>query len=79
MNFLADNGNLSLMMMKMSKRGVKERHRAKDEWRLLFTMKASLDMMMKANVKDPEVVGLLSRGKVSRYKCVKMSFFFAER
>ncbi|KAF9348966.1 hypothetical protein BGX34_002135 [Mortierella sp. NVP85] len=68
---LGVNGDLSLVMMKMSKRGVNERHRAKDERMLLFSMKVSLDMMMKANVKDPEVVGLLSRD--SRIEILTMS------
>jgi hypothetical protein len=49
-------------MMKMTKRDVKERHRAKVERELLFSMKVSLDLLMKAKVKDPEVVGFLVRG-----------------
>jgi hypothetical protein len=53
------------MVSKMTKRDVKERHRAKDERELFFSMKVSLDLLMKANVKDPEVVGLLVRGNVS--------------
>jgi hypothetical protein len=57
-------------MMKLTEHGVKERHRAKDERELLFCMKVSLDLLMKLNVKDPEVVGFLARGSVSRSICV---------
>ena len=49
-------------MMKQTAQGIKERHRAKDERELLFCMKVSLDLLMKLNVKDPEVVGILARG-----------------
>ncbi|KAK3817615.1 MAG: hypothetical protein J3Q66DRAFT_400975 [Benniella sp.] len=52
---------LTVVVSKMTKRDVKERHRAKDERELFFSMKVSLDLLMKANVKDPEVVGLLIR------------------
>ena len=57
--------HLTLWVLKVTKCDVKERHRAKDERELLFSMKVSLDLMMKkTNVKDPEVVGFLVRGNV---------------
>ena len=55
---------LTVTIMKMTKRGVKERHRAKIERELFFSMKVALDLLMKAKVKDPEVVGHLARGNV---------------
>ncbi|KAK3817616.1 MAG: hypothetical protein J3Q66DRAFT_340532 [Benniella sp.] len=53
--------HVTIMMMRMTKRDVKERHRGKVERELLFSMKVSLDLLMKSKVKDPEVVGLLVR------------------
>ncbi|KAF9351227.1 hypothetical protein BGX34_000732, partial [Mortierella sp. NVP85] len=67
--------HLTMMVLKMTKRDVKERHRAKDERELFFSMKVSLDLLMKANVKDPEVVGLLVRGNVSSIDINVFIFF----
>ncbi|KAK3817614.1 MAG: hypothetical protein J3Q66DRAFT_340529 [Benniella sp.] len=53
--------HLTLLVVKLTKRDVKERHRAKDERELLFSMKTALDLLMKAKIKDPEVVGFLVR------------------
>jgi len=64
--------HVTVMMMRMTKRDVKERHRGKVERELLFSMKVSLDLLMKSKVKDPEVVGLLVRGNVSWSLCVNM-------
>lgn len=55
--------HLTVMVVKVTQRDAKERHRARDERELLFSMKVSLDLLMKAKVKDPEVVGFLIRGK----------------
>ncbi|KAF9343516.1 hypothetical protein BGX34_006666, partial [Mortierella sp. NVP85] len=61
-NFLAREQNLlTMLIVKQTAHGIKERHRAKDERELLFCMKVSLDLLMKLNVKDPEVVGILAR------------------
>ena len=54
--------HLTLLVVKLTKRDVKERHRAKVERELLFSMKTALDVLMKAKIKDPEVVGFLVRG-----------------
>jgi len=61
-----------VLMMKQTAYGIKERHRAKDERELLFCMKVSLDLLMKLNVKDPEVVGILARGKPLPSQCASM-------
>jgi len=59
-------------MVKQTAHGIKERHRAKDERGLLFCMKVSLDLLMKLNVEDPEVVGFLARGKTFPSQCASM-------
>lgn len=66
-DFLTEvNGLLTPVIMEVKKPEVRKGLKMKDEWKLPSIMKLSLDMMMRANVQDPVVVGLLIQG-MNRY------------
>lgn len=54
--------NLTLVLMEVKKPDIPEHLKIKDELKLLNMMKLSLNMMMRTNVEDSVVVGLLVQG-----------------